>query len=150
MRIRKKSTKIVVKLPLTLEERSALRRARILLREVSLFSYHDLCEATEIDKSRCKMLIALAQFQTLGSIGENIAQALWGLGFTSVADLANKDPYEMYQNYSVQVGYRADPCVEDTFRCAVAQAKYSNLSQHLKCWWEWSAQRGQHVVNLKK
>lgn len=148
MRVRKKLTKKTIKLPLTLEERYALRRARILLREVSSFTNSALSEATGLKQARCKMLIALAQFQTLGSIGENIAQALWDLGLTSVADLVDQDPYEMYQNYSAQVGYRVDPCVEDTFRCAVAQAKYPDLPKHLRQWWEWGSQRGQRAVNL--
>lgn len=142
----KKLSQKAVKLPLTLEERRILRTAKILLREIASFTVTSLSEATGIDKARCKMLIALAQFQTLGSIGDDMAQTLWHLGFTSISDLLNADPYKMYQNYSKLIGHRADPCVEDTFRCAVAQAKYPNLPKRLKQWWKWMGQRGQDKV----
>jgi hypothetical protein len=36
---------------------------------------------------------------------------------------------------------RQDPCVEDTFVCAVAQARDPELSSEQRNWWFWSRLR---------
>jgi hypothetical protein len=37
---------------------------------------------------------------------------------------------------------RQDPCVEDAFRCAIAQAKNPKLPAKMRDWWQWTSVRG--------
>lgn len=137
------------KLILTSKERKALRGVKILLRDIALFDSEELSKVTGINKLRCQELVALSQFQSLGSVGPDMAVKFWRLGFKSLKDLARADPSKMYQDYSLLIRRHVDPCVEDVFRCAIAQVKYKNLPAHLKNWWEWTDQRGISSVVLK-
>jgi len=38
-------------------------------------------------------------------------------------------------------GARQDPCVLDTYRCAIEQARNPNLPEEQKDWWYWSRVR---------
>lgn len=138
------------KLTLTNEERRALKSARIFLKNISSFDSKELSKATGIKTLRCQELIALSQFQSLASVGPDMARKLWQLGFKSLSDLPKANPYQMYRDYCQFIGGHVDPCVEDVFRCAVAQTKYKDLPLHLKNWWEWTDQRGSRVVKNKK
>lgn len=134
------------KLPLTDKERQTLRRLRIRLRELFQFSVETLQQDTGWHKERCRQIIALAKFQTLGSVGPSLSQDIWDLGFCSIADLKGANPKEMYERLGEHAGQRADPCVEDVFRCAVAQAQDSELSDEMRQWWMWKDQRGKPCV----
>jgi hypothetical protein len=85
---------------------------------------------------------ALKSLQTLGSVGPKMAVKIYELGYPTIQSLQKANPTKMYQDYSAKMGGYADPCVEDVFRCAVAQAIKSDLPQHAKDWWYWSEQRG--------
>ena len=63
------------------------------------------------------------------------------LGVNSVEQLAEKDPDELYHRLSRLTGKRQDPCVLDTFRCAVAQARDPLLAEEKRDWWYWSRVR---------
>src|SRR5262249_11559389 len=70
---------------------------------------------------------AWREFQTLGSIGPACALDLLQLGFRKVADLRGQDPNELYARLCEMTGQQQDPCVEDTLRCAIAQAEVPEL-----------------------
>jgi hypothetical protein len=63
------------------------------------------------------------------------------LGIASVADLALADPFELYERLGHLTGVRQDPCVLDTFRAAVAQARDPDLPAPMRAWWYWSRVR---------
>jgi hypothetical protein len=63
------------------------------------------------------------------------------LGISSVSQLARRSPERLYQELTQLTNSRQDPCVLDTFRCAVAQARDSNLVPEKRNWWWWSQQR---------
>jgi len=63
------------------------------------------------------------------------------LGVRSVSDLARRNPDALYLRLCDLTGVRQDPCVLDTLRCAVAQAKDPNLPPEQCDWWWWSRQR---------
>ncbi len=63
------------------------------------------------------------------------------LNVRSVEQLAEEDGLELYERLNRQLGTRMDPCVLDTFRCAVAQAQNPRLSAEKKNWWYWSQKR---------
>ena len=77
----------------------------------------------------------------LAGVGRSIEQNLRALGVGSVQELAKHDPDSLYERLSERTGVRQDPCVLDTFRCAVAQARDPELSADRKNWWWWSRQR---------
>lgn len=63
------------------------------------------------------------------------------LRVTSVDDLAQRDPDELYRELERLTKTRQDPCVLDTFRCAVAQARDPELPLEQRSWWYWSRLR---------
>lgn len=85
---------------------------------------------------------ALRELQTLGSIGPACARDLVRLGIRSVADLRGKEATKLYAEMCALDGRRHDPCLEDAFRCAIAQANDSNLPSVMKQWWRWTPVRG--------
>lgn len=129
-------------LPLHTSERAALRRARIALAALADQDAAHLASLTALPLERCRYLIALCQFQRLASVGPATAEDLWRLGYRQVADLAGADPRQMYRRLEQLVGQRLDPCVEDVFRCAAAQATFPDLPARLRAWWAWCDQRG--------
>lgn len=63
------------------------------------------------------------------------------LGIHTVEQLSREDGSELYERLNEAVGVRHDPCVLDTFHCAVAQARDPHLPDEQKNWWFWSRQR---------
>jgi len=77
----------------------------------------------------------------LASIGPAMLRDFEHLGVRSVAQLAVCEPQALYERLSNLTGHRQDPCVLDTFTCAVAQAKNPRLPAAQKKWWYWSRLR---------
>ena len=132
-----------MKLPLNQHERSILRTAKINIRQLAELNGTQLSKCTGLPLQRCNYLVALCQFQSLGSVGAKMAEKIWRLGYTSLQTLAKADPVRMYHDYSRMLRRTADPCVEDVFRCAIAQARDKNLPIEQTQWWYWSSFRGQ-------
>lgn len=89
-------------------------------------------------------MLAAAKQRTLGDlrgIGKAMLRNFDRLGITSVAHLKAQDPQELYKRLSILTGSRQDPCVLDTFRCAVEQARDPHLPEERKDWWYWSRVR---------
>ncbi len=135
-----------IKLPITPDERDSLRRAKLKAVELAFLTAKALAERAGIPVKRGEYLVAIAQFQHLGSVGPASAQDLWDLGYKSVSQLASQDPFAMYQKLQIIHRRKMDPCVEDVFRCAVAQATYPDLPEEKKLWWNWGADRGKSRV----
>ena len=77
----------------------------------------------------------------LYSVGPATIADLTELGVTSVSALAREDAGELYERLCAQRGQRLDPCCEDVFRAAVAQARDPNLPAEQRRWWYWSRVR---------
>ncbi|BAR98591.1 hypothetical protein BV133_998 [Blastochloris viridis] len=133
-------------LPLTAAERAALRRARLVTADLAGMAAEEVAALAQLPLPRCRALCALAQFQRLDSVGPSIAADLVGLGLTSLDQLAKADPLRLYRELEQAVGRRVDPCVEDVFRCAVAQARDPALPEAARNWWYWMRYRGTAVV----
>jgi hypothetical protein len=65
------------------------------------------------------------------------------LGVFSVPDLARRNPDSLYLKLCDLTGTQQDPCVLDTLRCAVAQARDPELPAEQCQWWYWSRLRKQ-------
>ena len=79
--------------------------------------------------------------RSLRGIGTAMLKDFEHLRVRSVAQLAREDGLELYERLNRISGVRQDPCVLDTFRCAVAQARNPHLPENQKNWWHWSRLR---------
>ena len=84
---------------------------------------------------------AARQLRDLRGIGKAMLKDFEQLGIASVSQLARANPDRLYTRLCEIRMTRMDPCVLDTFRCAVAQAKDPNLPREQCDWWYWSRKR---------
>lgn len=124
-------------------ERAALRRQGITAASLHEHNPTVLSQTCDLPLERCEYLVAMAEFQTLVSVGPAAAQDLWDLGCRSLGHLSQQNPVAMYDRLVAKAGGRLDPCVEDVFRCAIAQVLDPELPASLREWWNWKDQRGQ-------
>jgi hypothetical protein len=81
------------------------------------------------------------QLKDLSGVGPAMLSDLRILGIHSVNELALQDGKVLYDRLCQRTGNVQDICVLDVFRCAVAQARDSELPIEQRNWWYWSAQR---------
>jgi len=81
------------------------------------------------------------RLRDLRGVGASIEADLRQLGVDSVRELARRDGASLYEALCDLTKSRQDPCVLDTFRCAVAQARNPKLPVEQCNWWWWSRQR---------
>ncbi len=81
------------------------------------------------------------RLKDLAGIGKAMLRDFERLGVTSVAQLATLDAQALYDRISELDGQRHDPCVLDTYTCAIAQARDPALPAEQRNWWWWSRQR---------
>ena len=82
---------------------------------------------------------AIVQLAEIPGVGNSIAQDLWDIGITSIADLKGKDPETLYDLSNKYAGAKQDRCLLYVFRCAVYYAETEKKKQDpekLK-WWNW-------------
>lgn len=77
----------------------------------------------------------------LSGVGCAVLSDFEQLGVSSVSQLANEDPEELYVRLGRLTGRKQDICVLDVFRCAVAQAQNPHLPDEQCQWWWWSRKR---------
>jgi hypothetical protein len=126
---------------LTVIERQRLRRAGLRKEQIKDLPPGLLARWTRLPRRRCEQLVALLQFQSLDSVGPATAADLWALGYRSVAALRRARPRRMYDRMCALAGQPLDPCVEDVFRAAVAQAREPGLPPEQRNWWYWRSER---------
>jgi len=133
-------------------ERRTLSRAKIRLAEIGAMSGEELFRRLDgaIAPDRAREIAALAAFQRLSSIGLECARDLVKLGFAKCSDLAGKDPNELYARLCALTSSRMDPCVEDVFRCAIAQVDHPDLPDEWRAWHRWTPLRGRPRGSLPK
>jgi predicted RecB family nuclease len=90
---------------------------------------------TRLDIPRARTL------RELSGVGPSIEKDLKRLGVTTVEGLAKRDGTDLYESLCTVTKTRQDPCVLDTFRCAVAQARNPDLPSEQRQWWWWSRKR---------
>ena len=87
------------------------------------------------------MLPEKRRFRDLVSVGPAIGRDFEMLGIRGVPHLARQSPERMYEKLCSLTGQRQDPCVLDTFRAGVAQARNPRLPAEQCQWWYWSRKR---------
>ena len=127
-----------IKLPLTDIEKANLRKNKIKIANVLDFAPDELVILLNATAERAKEIYALAEFQTVPSIGIKFAEDLVFLGYYSLNELKNKDGAKLTDEYELKKGYWIDPCVEDQFRLVV---NFANTNDTNKKWWDFTEER---------
>ena len=81
------------------------------------------------------------QLKDLRGIGPKMLDDFGRLGVRSVLDLKSQDAQKLYDRMCKITRTRQDPCVLDTYRCAIEQARNPNLPPEKTNWWYWSRRR---------
>lgn len=126
------------KLPLTADERSAMRRHNLRIADIGSQEPSQLATCLGITAERASELVALAVFQSIPSIGPKLASDLILLGYRSLAQLRDKDGSALIDELEERCGTWIDPCVEDQMRCVV---HYANHPDSDKQWWDFTEER---------
>ncbi|RZK52441.1 MAG: Pathogenicity locus [Pedobacter sp.] len=127
-----------IKLSLNDIEKANLKRNKVKIVEVLNYGIDELEVLLDSTTERAKEIYALAEFQTIPSIGIKFAEDLVFLGYYSLNELKNKDGAKLIDEYEQKKGYWVDPCVEDQFRLAVNFADTKDIS---KTWWSFTEER---------
>jgi hypothetical protein len=81
------------------------------------------------------------QLKDLRGIGKKMLEDFEKLNIASVRQLKSSDAQELYDRMCRITKTRQDPCVLDTYRCAIEQARNPSLPDEQKDWWYWSRVR---------
>jgi hypothetical protein len=124
----KKQSKI--RLPLTDSARAGLKQHKIRIADIPEFAAEEVEVIINTSLQRAKELHALAEFQTLPSIGIRFAEDLVFMGIYSLEELRNKDGASLTNEFERKKGFSIDPCVEDQFRLAVHFARSKDRNKN--------------------
>lgn len=127
-----------IKLPLTDVEKANLRKNKIKIANILDFETDELEVLLNATTERAKEIYALAEFQTVPSIGIKFAEDLVFLGYYSLNELKQKNGAKLTDEYEQKKGYWIDPCVEDQFRLVV---NFANTNDTKKKWWDFTGER---------
>lgn len=130
--------KTTIKLPLTDIEKANLRKNKIKIADLLDFATDELEMLLNVTTERAKEIYALAEFQTVPSIGIKFAEDLVFLGYHALKELKYHDGAKLTDEYEQKKGYWVDPCVEDQFRLVVYVA---NTNDTKKTWWDFTEER---------
>ncbi|TDH26909.1 Pathogenicity locus [Segetibacter sp. 3557_3] len=136
-------SKTNIKLPLTDIEKANLRKNKIKVANILDFANDELEVLLSSTAERAKEIYALAEFQTVPSIGIKFAEDLVFLGYYSLSELKNKDGAKLTDEYERKKGYWVDPCVEDQFRLVV---NFANTNDTTKTWWDFTEERKKYRI----
>ncbi len=127
-----------LKLPLTDIEKVNLKKNKIKIANILDFAPDELEVLLNASTERVKEIYALAEFQTVPSVGIKFAEDLVFLGYYSLNELKQKDGAKLTDEYEQKKGYWIDPCVEDQFRLVVNYAITHDLKKN---WWDFTEER---------
>ena len=127
-----------IKLPLTDIEKANLRKNKIKMADILDFAKDELEVLLNATRERVKEIYALAEFQTVPSVGIKFAEDLVFLGYYSLDELKHKEGPILTDEYEQKKGYWVDPCVEDQFRLVVY---FANTNDTKKTWWDFTEER---------
>jgi hypothetical protein len=80
---------------------------------------------------------AIKELKKIPGVGVKIAEDLWQLGIRTTADLKNKNPELLYEQFCFQSGYKINRCLLYVFRTAVYYASNSKHHPEKLKWWYW-------------
>lgn len=130
--------KTTLKLNLTTEEKAKLRANRFKIADIATMDTADIQRTLQVPPVRAKELYALAEFQSIPSVGIKFAEDLISIGYYSLADIKHKDGPALIQELELSAGVWIDPCVEDQCRLVVHYANHKDTTMN---WWDFTEER---------
>jgi len=70
-------------------------------------------------------------------VGKVIANGLWNIDITSIEELKDKKPENLYEKVCAFKGEMIDKCVLYVYRCAVYYGSNDIQDSELLKWWNW-------------
>jgi hypothetical protein len=123
---------------LTVVEKQKLREQKVSLKALRDYAPDEIAAMLNASPERTKELNALAEFQSIPSLGVGFAKELIAQGYYALEQLKGKSAVELFDAYEEHSGYWADPCVEDSYRLLVHYIEYRDES---KRWWDFTKER---------
>ena len=82
---------------------------------------------------------SVKELTIIPGVGESLATDLWNIVITTIADLKEKNPNELYDLSNRFAGTVQDRCVLYVFKCAVYYASTPKDEQEIDKlkWWNW-------------
>ncbi|MGP4074743.1 helix-hairpin-helix domain-containing protein [Halobacillus sp. K22] len=131
-----------IKLPLTNEEKSKLKKSKIKISEIHTIDTEQIANTLNFPFSKAKVLKGLAEFQTVPSIGYKLAEKLvFKLSILSLSEIKDKNAAELFDQLEKQLGVWTDSCVEDQIRCVI---NYANNPESSKQWFDFTKERKEY------
>ena len=125
-------------LPLTTAETQSLKKHKAKKSELLNFATDELEVLLSSSAERAREIRALAEFQTIPSVGIKFAEDLVFMGYYSIDELKGKTGAALTDAYEQKKGYWIDSCVEDQFRLVV---HYANTRDPSLNWWDFTKER---------
>ncbi len=130
------------KLPLALEEKGKLRKAKVKIGEIYKLSTAEIRQILDVPEDRARLIKGLAEFQTVPSIGFELASKLVNhLHIISLQDIKQKDGAALFDLLEKKLGVWTDSCVEDQLRCVINFANDPNSNRQ---WFDFTDERKQY------
>lgn len=128
-----------IKLPLTDDEKSMLRQAKVKIADVHRLTKDEIAERLGVSNDRANVIKGLADFQSVPSIGHKLAEKLvFKLNIYSLEEMREKDGAQLIDELEQKLGVWTDSCVEDQIRCVIYFSKNPSSS---KQWFDFTEER---------
>jgi hypothetical protein len=119
-------------------EKQALKQQKISQKQLQDYAPDEIAAVLNASAQRARELTALAEFQSIPSLGTGFAKELMAQGYYSLEQLAGKTAVELFDAFEKHCGCWADPCVEDSYRLLVHYIEHRDDS---KRWWNFTTER---------
>ena len=123
---------------LTGTEKQCLKTKKVSQRMLQDYAPDEVAAMLDASTQRAKELKALAEFQSIPSLGINFAEELISQGYYSLEQLKGRSAVALFDAFERYCGTWADPCVEDSYRLLV---HYIENRDDTKRWWDFTAER---------
>jgi hypothetical protein len=123
---------------LTTGEKQRLRQRKVSLKTLRDYAPDEIAAMLDASPDRTRELVALAEFQSIPSLGVGFAKELIAQGYYSLEQLKGKSAVQLFDAYEKHCGCWADPCVEDSYRLLVHYIEHKDES---KRWWDFTKER---------
>jgi hypothetical protein len=123
---------------LTVAEKQVLKTKKVNQKQLQNFAPDEIASLLGASARRAKELNALAEFQSIPSLGINFAEELISQGYYTLEQLKGKSAVELFDAFEQHSSAWADPCVEDSYRLLV---HYIENRDNTKRWWDFTAER---------
>jgi hypothetical protein len=123
---------------LTVAEKQSLKAKKVSQKMLQDYAPDEIAGLLNAWPQRAKELQALAEFQSIPSLGINFAEELISQGYYSLQQLKGKSAVTLFNAFERHCGAWADPCVEDSYRLLV---HYIETGDDTKRWWNFTAER---------